>query len=214
MAVLVVGDVHGCYYSLKSLVKTYWNSADDKLILVGDYINKGPFSAKAFHYLLKKRREFPSRVFLLRGNHEQWFLDSYHKKTKSASYLKVLQEFVELGYKESEIAALIRLLPLSWEDENLLVSHAGVAIEAADPFNISTADNVLVNRKTLKLLPKFQVIGHNVVKGNKPIYRPKENAWYIDTGAWTGSKLSGLRCSADKQHPEIVQVDIDPRDQE
>jgi len=213
MAVLVVGDVHGCYYTLKSLVKTYWNPEEDKLVMVGDYINKGSFSAKAFHYLLKKRREYPSQVFLLRGNHEQWYLDSYQKKPKNPSYLEVLQEFIEMGYKESEVASLMRLLPLSWENENLLVSHAGLALEAEDPFDINSSDNILVNRKPLKLLPKFQVIGHNVVRGDKPLYRPKENAWYIDTGAWTGSKLSGLRFSAERQHPEIIQVEVDPRDQ-
>lgn len=212
MAVLVVGDVHGCYYTLKSLIKTHWKPEQDQLVMVGDYINKGPFSAKAFHYLLKKRREYPTQVFLLRGNHEQWFLDCFYNKPKNSSYLEILQEFTEMSYKENEVASLMRLLPLSWQNENLLVSHAGLAIEAEDPFDINRPDNVLVNRKTLKLLPKFQVIGHNVVRGDKPLYRPKENAWYIDTGAWTGSKLSGLRFSAERQQPEIIQVDVDARD--
>jgi len=212
MAVLVVGDVHGCYYTLKSLVHTYWNPALDELVLVGDFINKGPHSAKTFRYLMKKKREFPNRIFLLRGNHEQWFLDCFRKKSRNPSYLQLLEEFDKLGYTDSEVVAIMRLLPLSWENDSLLISHAGVAINALDPFDINSPDNVLINRKPLKLLSKFQVIGHNVVRGDKPLYRPKENTWYIDTGAWYRSKLSGLRFSSERQHPEIIQVEVELRD--
>jgi serine/threonine protein phosphatase 1 len=212
MAVLVVGDVHGCYYTLKSLVSTYWDPTKDQLVLVGDFINKGPNSAKTLRYLLKKKREFPNRVFLIRGNHEQWFLDCFRKKSRNPAYLKLLEDFNELDFKENEVANILRLLPLSWENDSLLISHAGLAIDALDPFDISTPDNVLINRKPLKLLPKFQVIGHTVVRGDKPLYRPKENAWYIDTGAWYRSKLSGLRFSEEKQHPEIIQVEVELKD--
>lgn len=212
MAVLVVGDVHGCYYTLKSLINQYWKPDTDVLVLVGDLINKGPHSAKSWRYVQKLKLAYPERVFPIRGNHEQWFLESFRKKSKTPAYLKLLADFEKLGFKEGEVYDKMRRLPLSWENESILVSHAGIAIDALDPFDIHGANNVLINRKALVLMPKFQVVGHNVVRGDKPLYRPKENAWYIDTGAWYRSRLSALRFSGDRHHPEIIQQEIMPKD--
>jgi serine/threonine protein phosphatase 1 len=212
MAVLVVGDVHGCYYTLKSLVDNYWNPDGDQLVLVGDLINKGPYSAKSLHYLLRLKTDYPGQVFLIRGNHEQWFLDSYRKKSKNSAYLQLRLDFEKQGLENSDIAEFLSLLPLSWENEKLFISHAGIAEDALDPFDIHSEDNVLINRKPLRSLYKSQVIGHNVVTGDKPLYKPKENAWYIDTGAWYRSKLSGLRFSAQRDQPEIIQVEVESKD--
>ena len=53
MKVLVVGDVHGCYFTFKKLVETHWNRKEEFLVLTGDLINKGPHSYEAFLYFLK-----------------------------------------------------------------------------------------------------------------------------------------------------------------
>lgn len=72
-----IGDVHGCFYSLKMLVETQLEvNQNDQLFLLGDYINRGKHSAKVLDYLLElKKNDY--QVYALRGNHEQKFLQAY-----------------------------------------------------------------------------------------------------------------------------------------
>ena len=81
MRVLVIGDVHGCYYTLKDLVENYWDPQQDYLVQLGDLINKGLHSAKCVKYWLKLEEKYPYQVFLLRGNHEQMYINGSNRKT-------------------------------------------------------------------------------------------------------------------------------------
>jgi len=67
-AILIVGDVHGCYNELMALHERALLEAPDIdcVILVGDLVNKGPDSAKVLRHV----RETPN-WFSVRGNHEQ-----------------------------------------------------------------------------------------------------------------------------------------------
>src|SRR5919197_884614 len=42
---LVIGDVHGCLDELRALVAKAGVTADDRVVLVGDLVSKGPDSA-------------------------------------------------------------------------------------------------------------------------------------------------------------------------
>lgn len=72
---LAVGDIHGHLAHLKALMGQVCPSSDDKVIFIGDYIDRGPDSKGVIDYLINFRKRFPSTVFL-RGNHEQMFLDA------------------------------------------------------------------------------------------------------------------------------------------
>ncbi len=71
--VFVVGDIHGCAAELKTLLthleKKEALSADDLLVFVGDYIDRGPDSKGVIDALIKVKKKFPETVFLA-GNHE------------------------------------------------------------------------------------------------------------------------------------------------
>jgi len=79
--IYAVGDIHGCYELLKRALAQI--AADARveargrtpmLVLLGDYIDRGPDSAKVLQALvwLQRRGEFALR--LLKGNHEQGLL--------------------------------------------------------------------------------------------------------------------------------------------
>jgi serine/threonine protein phosphatase 1 len=73
-----VGDVHGCYDELATLLD-YLDSkqglcADDQLIFIGDYIDRGVASKQVVDRLLEVRAAWPKTVFL-KGNHEEMLLD-------------------------------------------------------------------------------------------------------------------------------------------
>ena len=38
MNLFIVGDIHGCYYTFKTLLQRYWDEKNDVLIQVGDLI--------------------------------------------------------------------------------------------------------------------------------------------------------------------------------
>lgn len=82
----VLGDLHGCYSCLKGAlmqadfmekVKRYRadpaNNPNPKLILLGDYIDRGRFSYNGIlRTVLKLFLTVPEHVYVLRGNHEYY----------------------------------------------------------------------------------------------------------------------------------------------
>lgn len=71
---LAVGDIHGCLAQLKALLAKVAPVDGDRLVFLGDYLDRGPDSAGVIDYLLALRERHPQTIFL-RGNHEQMFLD-------------------------------------------------------------------------------------------------------------------------------------------
>lgn len=71
---LAIGDIHGCRSQLLDLLDQVGPTPADRLVFLGDYIDRGPDSAEVITDLLNLRQLLPSTVFL-RGNHEQMLLD-------------------------------------------------------------------------------------------------------------------------------------------
>jgi serine/threonine protein phosphatase 1 len=75
--VFVVGDIHACLAELdvmlEFLLKQCSLSANDLLIFIGDYIDRGPDSKGVISRLIDLQAQFPHTVFL-KGNHEDMLL--------------------------------------------------------------------------------------------------------------------------------------------
>lgn len=87
MRTLAIGDIHGCNTALTALLKQVEIQPNDKLIFIGDYIDRGPASRQVIETLLELRR-LHSPIFL-RGNHEVMMLDARedsHKENLWQSY--------------------------------------------------------------------------------------------------------------------------------
>lgn len=73
-----VGDIHGCADDLKVMLDFLKGSqsvgANDMLVFLGDYIDRGPKSREVIDQMLAVRHELPKSVFL-KGNHEDMLLD-------------------------------------------------------------------------------------------------------------------------------------------
>lgn len=71
-----IGDIHGDLSALeRCLALLPPLTADDTVVLMGDYVDRGPKSAQVVHYVrnvLPKR--VPARLVALRGNHEDGWL--------------------------------------------------------------------------------------------------------------------------------------------
>jgi serine/threonine protein phosphatase 1 len=71
-SIAYVGDVHGNAAALKALISGLSTLDVDSVVLLGDYINKGPDGAGVIQYLIS--HEGDPRIIPLIGNHEAAFL--------------------------------------------------------------------------------------------------------------------------------------------
>lgn len=69
MATYVMSDIHGCFDELMDMLKKIEFSAEDKLIMAGDYIDRGAQSYEMLKWIESK----PDNVILIRGNHDEEF---------------------------------------------------------------------------------------------------------------------------------------------
>lgn len=138
---IVITDIHGCYHSFKNLLEQQVSlKKDDKLFLLGDYINKGPHSRKVLDYLLKLQ-ESDYRLFMLRGNHEQELLDVYEGKKGLDSFLSkggitLLRNF-ELEHPAElpeKYISFCRDLSYFIALPDFLLVHAGFNFSRQNPF--------------------------------------------------------------------------------
>ncbi len=72
MALIAIGDIHGCVGSLNVLLDRIGPEPEDHLVFVGDYVDRGPDSYSVIERLLELRKHV-SCTFL-RGNHEAFML--------------------------------------------------------------------------------------------------------------------------------------------
>ena len=74
MRTLAIGDIHGCHVALTCLLEQVKPRSDDKIIFLGDYIDRGPAS-RAVIDLMTSLESMCAPIFL-RGNHEVMILSA------------------------------------------------------------------------------------------------------------------------------------------
>ena len=79
MRTIVIGDVHGCYRELEELVSKLieekkYTPDQDRLIFIGDYIDRGDNPRLAVKYVRQLQEKYGENVITLMGNHEDMLL--------------------------------------------------------------------------------------------------------------------------------------------
>ena len=74
-AYIIIGDIHGDLESLEKLFSkvdlgSYLKDNTNKIIFLGDYIDRGPQQLEVLNTVLTLYLNYPNQVVLLRGNHE------------------------------------------------------------------------------------------------------------------------------------------------
>ena len=72
---VVIGDIHGDYGALNSILskidyERYLSDEHNKLVFLGDYIDRGRRSPEVLYTVCFLQARFPQSVILMRGNHE------------------------------------------------------------------------------------------------------------------------------------------------
>ena len=68
MRILAIGDIHGCFTALTTLETYVPFTPSDRLIALGDYVDRGPDGRAVLDWLIAHKAG--GRLIPLRGNHE------------------------------------------------------------------------------------------------------------------------------------------------
>ena len=117
--VVVVGDIHGQFHDLLKLLhlsRFFGHSAEPsaagktvQLLFLGDYVDRGSFSCETFLLLLALKMNHPTRVWLLRGNHESRHLTTLFncRGECKAKYGPVVFEAMAAAFNALPLGAVV-----------------------------------------------------------------------------------------------------------
>lgn len=118
MRTIFIGDVHGCFYELVELFQKANIQREDRVIFVGDLVDKGPDSLGVLKFARTVVETQPGSV-VVSGNHEE-------KASRFAKAGKFVEPWCEQATPEDW--AFIDAMPLTWYDPelNIRVIHGGI----------------------------------------------------------------------------------------
>lgn len=213
MNYFIVGDIHGCYYTFLHLL-SHWKREEEVLVLVGDLIDRGNYSAKVLAYCMEITRH-STNVVVLKGNHEaeliQYLVTGSNDNWTRQGGDDTLLNFEAYKLSLNHYLPWLQGLPLKFETTHFIVTHAGITT-TINPYLEEDDNSVLWNRKPLRHLGKLQIHGHTPLKANQAKFTPDSNSWNIDTGAYYGYGLTALRIKADATVLESITLPTDQRD--
>jgi len=195
-----IGDIHGSLDKLKSLVEACQEHADGRemnLVLLGDYIDRGPDSAGVIRFVLSLQAEMPERVIALKGNHEAWALAILDGVMPVSSWLLNGGVTTLQSYGAKVVADLprvhldwMRSLRLTYDDGRRFFVHAGV--DPQKPLEAQAESALLWIREPF--LHDKRDYGRLIVHGHTPLStaRPElcSNRLNLDTAAVFGGPLT------------------------
>ena len=125
MSTYVIGDIHGCFESLQSLLSILPLKKGDRLWCVGDLINRGPGSLE----VLRWAQENESWVQIILGNHELHFLACLFGAQTAKD--DTLDRLLSLPNEElNQIHQWLRKQPILFEswvaNQHVAMVHAGL----------------------------------------------------------------------------------------
>lgn len=195
---LIVGDIHGCIDELLDLVEAAALRASDRLISLGDIVNKGPAPEEVFEFLSRR----PNTLILM-GNHEARHLELPGDGADADLPERITRaQFSGEGYGRFLGAA--REFPLFEELPEALVVHGyfepGLPLERQKPHMLMGRERGRARLMDRGLWPWYDhydgpkpiIVGHKAYnEDGKPMIVPGR-IYAIDTKCCEGGALTGL----------------------
>ena len=194
--VFIVGDIHGCLGMLKGLMdKIDWRPDRDRLIFLGDYVDRGENPKGVVDFLLELLDSSPN-IQCLMGNHEKLFLDYLENRNIRLFFYNGGESTIASYAKNGEVnippehISFLKSLHTIIELEDYYIVHAGFqpGVEIQDQ---SIQDLLWIRDPFIFSDYDF---GKKVIFGHTPFSSPlqMENKIGLDTGAVYGNQLTCL----------------------
>ena len=126
----VCGDIHGQYYDLLRIFEHCGYPGEYNYLFLGDYVDRGKQSLETVCLLLAYKIKYPTKVTLLRGNHESSVTNriyGFYDECKRRYNVRLWRSFTDL-FNFLPVAALI--------DDKILCMHGGLSPELKNLQNI------------------------------------------------------------------------------
>ncbi|MBN2486071.1 MAG: serine/threonine protein phosphatase [Bacteroidales bacterium] len=190
--VFAIGDIHGCYKTFEKLLDTAAPARNDTIVLLGDYIDRGPSPQKVIDLILELKSGGYKLVTLM-GNHESMLLESRQNIHAFTNWMynggeATLRDFGIGSVAEMGTVYLnfFRGLRFYYEAGRYLFVHAGFNEKPAETFN--DVHSMLWARKECYASASFE--NKTIVHGHSPVdclllenaVRDKQQVINVDTG--------------------------------
>lgn len=207
---LVISDIHGELELFNALLeKVKYDATEDQLILLGDYIDRGPDSKGVLNRVMELKSK---GAIVLRGNHDEMMVHAMDDEPKARDRWARNNGTVTLKNYDSSIGKIempdselfrthvdfIRSLDYFHETDDYIFVHGGVEpdvpVSKSDPYRlIWIREEFYLGYKGEKTV----VYGHTPTsillgKGNHNVYFGENNVIGIDGAAAYGGRLNCL----------------------
>ena len=128
----VCGDIHGQYYDLLRIFEHCGYPGEYNYLFLGDYVDRGKQSLETVCLLLCYKIKYPTKVTLLRGNHESSVTNrifGFYDECKRRYNVRLWRSFTDL-FNFLPVAAII--------DDKILCMHGGLSPELKNLQNIES----------------------------------------------------------------------------
>lgn len=207
--IAVIGDVHGCFYTLQNLVERIRQKYPDlPIYCVGDLVDRGNHSYEVIEYVISEK------IIFTPGNHDYMFYSFMREpgslmgnSWKYNGAETTLKSYLNRTEKLNDHLDLIFSSPIFINHNDCFISHAGISVNIKEKLpedflnkpqelekflkeDLFDQNSIIWTRSELLKIGKLQIVGHT---HRKEIYFDKEsNALYIDTTAYGNNKLTAV----------------------
>lgn len=212
MRTLVVGDIHGKLALFNRLLGAMnYQAGEDKLILIGDLVDRGEDSRGVVQRAIELQQEAPDKVIILKGNHEAMMLSALTDPEGEQAELWLYNGGVETLHSyinaEGEFDVpedhwrFMESLPTWYEDEHAIYVHAALPEEGGKfihPSEVADSPEIYWSRNRhffSNYRGKTVIFGHTITG---MLFGEREKVWLrdnligVDTGAYLTGTLSGV----------------------
>ncbi|MEM9694571.1 MAG: metallophosphoesterase [Myxococcota bacterium] len=223
---IIVGDVHGCADELEDLFDAIGLTTDDRLVMVGDLVQRGPHPERVLHLVMEAGGQS------VRGNHEdrllRWLRHPRNQGFRDHELRRLDRELARTADRlDTSAWDFVKAMPL-WldlEEHGVRVVHAGVV--PGQPIDAAPRRALLYMRSldddgnprerrqegqpwaSRYRGPPHVVFGHDAVRG----LQLHPWATGLDTGCVYGGRLSALvlkrgepLAEGERRHEQIASV--------
>lgn len=191
--IFAIGDIHGCYNSFQQLVEQKIElRSSDKLILLGDYIDRGYQCKEVIDFIIDKQNK-GFNIIPLMGNHETMLLNTINDEAELSKWIinggsETLKSFNVKSPKEIDQVYIdfFNSLSFYYAHDDFLFVHAGFNDDVNNPFD----DKSLMIWECRKVYNNPALKNKTIIHGHRPIkaadcderIHSNSNVINIDTG--------------------------------